>query len=121
MVKALFDTNILVDYLNAVPEARTEVQRYTEKAVSIITWMEVMVGADSDLEAATRSFLSSFDVLAVDEQIAERAVSLRRSNRIKLPDAVIWATAQVHAMLLVTRNTKDFPDDDPGVRAPYKL
>jgi hypothetical protein len=24
-------------------------------------------------------------------------------------------------MLLVTRNTKDFPDDDPGVRAPYKL
>ena len=46
MVKALFDTNILVDYLNAVPEARTELQRYTEKAVSIITWMEVMVGAD---------------------------------------------------------------------------
>jgi predicted nucleic acid-binding protein len=38
MVKALFDTNILVDYLNAVPEARKELQRYTEKAVSIITW-----------------------------------------------------------------------------------
>jgi hypothetical protein len=32
-----------------------------------------------------------------------------------------WATAQVHAMLLVTRNVKDFPDGDPGVRAPYKL
>jgi predicted nucleic acid-binding protein len=121
MVKALFDTNILVDYLNAVPEARTELQRYTEKAVSIITWMEVMVGADHDLEAATRSFLSRFDVVAVDEQIAERAVSLRRSHRIKLPDAVIWATAQVHALLLVTRNIKDFPDGDPGVRAPYKL
>jgi predicted nucleic acid-binding protein len=121
MVKALFDTNILVDYLNAVPEARTELQRYAEKAVSIITWMEVMVGADSHLEAATRSFLNGFDVFAVDEQIAERAVGLRRSNRIKLPDAVIWATAQVHAMLLVTRNTKDFPADDPGVRTPYKL
>jgi predicted nucleic acid-binding protein len=121
MVKALFDTNILVDYLNAVPEARTEIQRYTEKAVSIVTWMEVMVGADHDLEAATRSFLRSFDVVAVDQAIAERAVSLRRNHRIKLPDAVIWATAQVHAMLLVTRNTRDFPDDDPGVRAPYKL
>ena len=95
MVKALFDTNILVDYLNAVPEARTELQRYTEKAGSIITWMEVMVGADHDLEAATRSFLSGFDVVAVDEQIAERAVSLRRNHRVKLPDAVIWATAQV--------------------------
>ena len=34
MVKALFDTNILVDYLNAVPQARAEFQRYTEKAIS---------------------------------------------------------------------------------------
>ena len=121
MVKALFDTNILVDYLNAVPEARTELQRYTEKAVSIITWMEVMVGADRDLEAATRSFLSGFEVVAVDAEVAERAVNLRRSRRIKLPDAVIWASAQAHAMLLVTRNTKDFPADDPGIRAPYGL
>ena len=121
MVKALFDTNILVDYLNAVPEARTELQRYTEKAISIITWMEVMVGADHDLEAATRSFLNGFDVIAVDEKIAERAVSLRRTRRIKLPDAIIWATAQAHAMLFVTRDTRDFMTDDPGVRAPYKL
>ena len=65
MVKALFDTNILIDFLNAVPEARAEIQRYPEKAVSIITWMEVMVGADRDIEAATRSFLSGFDVIAV--------------------------------------------------------
>ena len=121
MVKALFDTNILVDYLNAVPKARTELQRYPEKAISIISWMEVMVGASGDLEAATRSFLRGFDILIVNEQIAERAVGLRQSHRIKLPDAVIWATAQVHAMLLVTRNTKDFPDGDPGIRAPYKL
>jgi predicted nucleic acid-binding protein len=121
MVKALFDTNILIDYLNAIPEARTELQRYTEKAVSIITWMEVMVGADRDLEAATRSFLTGFDAIAVDDQVAELAVSLRRSHRIKLPDAVIWATAQTRGMLLVTRNTKDFPCDDPGIRAPYEL
>jgi predicted nucleic acid-binding protein len=121
MVKALFDTNILVDYLNAVPEARIELQRYREKAISIITWMEVMVGADGDLETATRSFLNGFTIVAVDEGIAERAVTLRRSHRIKLPDSVIWATAQAHAMLLVTRNTKDFPGDDPGVREPYRL
>ena len=121
MVKALFDTNILVDYLSAVPEARTELQRYTEKAISIITWMEVMVGADHDLEAATRSFLNGFDVIAVDEKIAERADSLRRTRRIKLPDAIIWATAQAHAMLFVTRDTRDFMTDDPGIRAPYKL
>lgn len=121
MVKALFDTNILIDYLTAVPEARRELQRYTEKAVSIVTWMEVMVGTRDDLEAATRSFLKSFEVIIVDALIAERAVNLRRSHRIKLPDAIVWATAQVHAMLLVTRNTKDFPDDDPGIRAPYRI
>ena len=121
MVKALFDTNVLVDYLNAVPQARTELQRYTEKAVSIITWMEVMVGATGDVEVATRSFLSNFDVVALDGEIAKRAVSLRRNHRIKLPDAINWATAQVHAMLLVTRNTKDFSADDPGVRMPYRL
>ena len=121
MVKALFDTNILIGYLNAVPEARAELRRYGEKAVSIITWMEVMAGAHPDLEQATRGFLSGFEVVAVDEQIAERAVSLRRSRRIKLLDAVIWATAQARGALLVTRNTKDFPRDDPGIRAPYAL
>jgi predicted nucleic acid-binding protein len=121
MVKALFDTNILVDHLNAVPQARAELQRYTEKAISIITWMEVMVGATADVEVATRSFLSSFHVIALDGEIAESAVDLRRNHHIKLPDAIIWATAQVHAMLLVTRNTKDFSADDPSVRMPYRL
>ena len=121
MVKALFDTNILIDYLNAVPEARTELQRYTEKAISIVTWMEVMVGARDDLEAATRSFLGAFDVIAVDQAIAERAVSLRRTHRIKLPDAIVWATAHSRAMLFVTRDARDFQAEDPGVRMPYKL
>jgi predicted nucleic acid-binding protein len=121
MVKALFDTNILVDYLNAVPQARTELQRYPERTISIVTWMEVMIGAGPGLEAETQSFLGGFSVFAVDERIAERAVGLRRDHRIKLPDAVIWATAQVHALLLVTRNVKDFPEGDPGVRAPYRV
>jgi len=121
VVKALFDTNILVDYLNAVPQARTELRRYAEKAISIITWMEVMVGAPGDAEVATRSFLSTFDVVALDREIAERAVGLRRDHHIRLPDAIIWATAQARAMLLVTRNSKDFAADDPGVRMPYRL
>ena len=56
MVKALFDTDILVDYLNAVPKARIELRRYGEKAVSIITWMEVMVGATSDIGTERATF-----------------------------------------------------------------
>jgi hypothetical protein len=34
---------------------------------------------------------------------------------------VIWATAQVHQCLLVTRNTRDFDANDPGVRVPYVI
>ena len=121
MVKALFDTNVLVDYLNAVPQARSELQRYTQKAVSIITWMEVMVGASGGVEQATSNFLSAFDIIALDAEIAECTVGLRHSHNVKLPDAIIWATAQVRSMLLVTRNTKDFATGDPGIRMPYKL
>ncbi len=121
MVKALFDTNILIDHLNAIPEARTELRRYGAKAISIVTWMEVMVGADLEVQAATRGFLAGFEVIGIEERVAERAVELRRGHRIRLPDAMIWATAQVHGLLLVTRNTRDFPADDPGVRLPYDL
>ena len=119
MVKALFDTNILIDYLNAVPASRTELRRYNERAVSIITWMEVMAGADESVEPGTRAFLSSFDIIGLDQPVADRAVSLRRDHKIKLPDAIVWASAQTRRMLLVTRNTKDFPANDPSVRHPY--
>lgn len=119
MVGALFDTNILIDHLNAVPLARDELGRFEDRAVSIITGMEVMVGAAGDLADPTRRFLDGFQIIALDEEIAERAVTLRRAHRIKLPDAVIWATAQIAGRLLVTRNTKDFPPGDPGIREPY--
>lgn len=121
MVGALFDTNILIDHLNAVPQAREEIERFESRAISIITWMEVMVGANDDLVEPTRRFLDGFKIIALDNEIANRAVALRRTHRIKLPDAVIWATAQTGGRLFVTRNTKDFPTGDPGIREPYAL
>lgn len=121
MVKALFDTNILIDYLSGVSAAKKELERYEYRALSTITWMEVLVGASPDEESAIRAWLNSFSVIAVDDAVANRAVEIRRAKRVGLPDAIIWATAQVHSLLLVSRNTKDFPADEPGVRAPYKL
>ena len=41
MVGALFDTNILIDHLNAVPQARGEIELFANRAVSIITWMPI--------------------------------------------------------------------------------
>ena len=48
-------------------------------------------------------------------------VMLRRQHKMKLPDAIVWATAQVNKRLLVTRNTKDYPWDEPGIRVPYQI
>jgi predicted nucleic acid-binding protein len=121
MVKALFDTNILVDYLNAIPEARDELMRYREKAISVVTWMEVMVGTTKNTEKGTLAFLNSFFLVELDDFVAKQAVLLRKQHRIKLPDAVIWASAQINSLLLITRNTKDSTESEPEIRVPYKL
>ena len=120
-MKALFDTNILIDYLRGIPAARDELARYQDKAISVITWMEVLVGASPAIAAATRRWLDGFVLIGVDAPVAERAVSLRKVHSVKLPDAIVWASAQVHAMLLITRDTRDFPPDDPGIRVPYAV
>jgi predicted nucleic acid-binding protein len=53
--------------------------------------------------------------------VAEESVTLRRTTRLKLPDAIILATARVHGLTLSTRNTKDFSPTDPTIRIPYEL
>ncbi len=121
MVAALLDSNILVDHLKGYPQATAEIERYASPAISIVTWIEVMVGVSEGAEERTRLFLERFSVIGLNGDVAERAVMLRRSHRLKLPDAVIWASAQATGRLLVSRNTKDFPIDDPGVRVPYRL
>jgi predicted nucleic acid-binding protein len=121
MVRAIIDTNILVDFLRGLPQAEQELALYEYPAISIVSWIEVLAGTTPQTERAAKAFLRSFDLYEIGEQIAERAVHIRKSTRIKLPDAVIWATAQVHQCLLVTRNTRDFDAKDPGVRTPYML
>lgn len=121
MVKAVIDTNILVDYLRGIPFAAEELALYKNPAISTISWIEVMAGTTVQTEKVARAFLQTFDLLDIDAKVAEQAVILRKTQRLKLPDAVIWATAQVHQCLLVSRNTRDFDPRNPGVRAPYTL
>jgi predicted nucleic acid-binding protein len=121
-MNAVVDTNILIDYLNGSPEAQRELDVFDAVHISLISWMEVLVGAkEGDEESEIREFLRRFQVHPVDEGIAERAVDIRRTDKIRLPDAIIWATAQHLGMLLVTRNTRDFPAGHPGVRIPYSI
>jgi len=119
-VSAVFDTNVLIDYLNGVEKARQEIDRYQERAISVITWIEVMVGArNEEEEGVIRDFLDAFGLLEVDRETGEEAARLRRTYRMRVRDAIVWATARTRRALFVTRNTKDFPANDPGVRVPY--
>ena len=124
-MKALLDTNILIDYLNGIEAARDELARWEQPPslqplISVVTWMEVLVGAGPEDEPEVRRFLRRFRCIGIDAAVAEGAVALRRSHRLRLPDAIIAATAAQEGALLVTRNTRDFPADDPTVRVPYQ-
>ena len=96
MVSALFDTNILIDHLNAIPQAREEIGRFENRAVSIITWMEVMVGADADLVEPTRrsgravtvdgdpTVLTPAELDAIDAVVSTAQVAIALSGTIIL-------------------------------------
>ena len=120
-MKALIDSDVLLDFLDGFSPAATELARYRERCISIISWMELMAGAKTSAEEETRrGFLNHFRVLPLTPEVAEEAVLLRRQHRLKLPDAIIWATAVTENCLFVSRNKKDFPANQPGVRFPYR-
>ena len=55
------------------------------------------------------------------EAVAREAITLRQEYKLKLPDAIIWASARLNNALLITRNTRDFDRGEPGIRIPYRL
>jgi len=83
--------------------------------------MEVVAGASLKKTEAIKEWLAEFTVETIDSKIAEAAADIRRTKRIRLPDAIIWATAQVGSMLLISRNTKDFPENEADICVPYQL
>jgi len=118
---ALFDTNILIDFTHGIPGAQKELLRYSSRAISIITWIEILAGVPPNQEAETRGFLTTFRVISITSEISERAITIRRESRIKLPDAIILATAEIEDFLLITRNAKDFKESNPRIRVPYEI
>jgi predicted nucleic acid-binding protein len=84
--------------------------------------MDVLVGVkDPKAIPAVKDFLKEFTLITLDDSIAEIAVQLRQQHRIKLPDAIIWASAEQTECILVTRNTKDFPKSLSIIHVPYTL
>lgn len=122
----LVDSDVLIDFLRGLPEARDFVLSLPrEAAISAITVAELHVGVREGKErTALQGMLDSFRVLPLDAEIARRGGLWRRdfgrSHGVGLNDALIAATAELHALPLATLNLKHYPMlQEKQVFAPY--
>jgi len=99
----LVDTDVFIDHLRGTVELKAGRHRLS---YSVVTRAELFAGTTgTDLAARV---LSPFREIPVDRAVAERAGRIRRENGLRLPDALIAATAVEHGLGLATRNVKRF-------------
>lgn len=117
----IFDTNIVLDYFKGLPEARKVLETETQPAISAITYAKVLVGVPKERFEEMKAALRKFTLIPMTQDISEEAAVIRRETKLKLPDAIILATAKVHGTVLVTRDERDFGTMGSFVRIPYKI
>ena len=123
----LFDTNVLIDYMNGSAQAKSAINAVASDSacISRITWIEIMGGfdhSDQALLAKNTVTLALFDIIEISAEVsalAARILSERLMDRrakkqdkpkFRPPDAIIHATASLHADQLITSNGADFKD-----------
>lgn len=126
MAVILFDTNIFIDLFNGAHQAAVELGHYDYPAVSVITYMELQAGlaVRPNERVVLDALLADFRVLQLDQQVMEQAIEIRGNSlitgpKVKMPDAIIGATARAYGIPIVTRNPKDFNWDGIKVHIPY--
>lgn len=77
--------------------------------ISVITQIEALswVSSDKNKEAIVKAFVDDANILQLSPDVVAQCVKIRRSRKIKTPDAIIAATAIAHDLTLVT-NDNDF-------------
>jgi len=111
----LLDSNVLIDALAGLPHGvrvLREARKRPEVLViySAITRIEVLgfPNLSEQEETAVRRLLNEFEEVAVSNAVVERTIQIRKLVRIKIPDALIAASADTAQAVVVTRNTSDF-------------
>jgi hypothetical protein len=99
----LVDTDVFIDHLRGAAELKPGRHRLH---YSVITRAELFVGSSATELIAL--LLAPFREVSIDRTIAERAGRVRRETGIRLPDALIAATALEHRLSVATRNRSDF-------------
>jgi predicted nucleic acid-binding protein len=109
----LVDSNVIIDYVsNRIPEkSAKQLDNYFNSnfSVSIISKIEVLGFNTLDYELEQlESFIQLSSIVYIDEAVADKTIEIRRMKRIKLPDAIIAATALVKNCILLSHNPTDF-------------
>ena len=103
MADVLVDTDVFIDHLRGATELKPGRHRLF---YSVVSRAELVAG--STATNAVTQLLAPFRELSVDRAIVERAGRVRRESGVRLPDALIAATALEHRLAVATRNARDF-------------
>jgi predicted nucleic acid-binding protein len=123
----LIDTNSVIDYLGLkIPNSGMDFINsiiVEVPKVSIITKIEVLgFNAPENYYQLLTDFMNDAIILDLSNNIVESCIEIRKENKIKLPDAIIAATALVNNLTIISRNVSDFQNiDEISVINPYNI
>jgi hypothetical protein len=111
----LLDSNVVINYLEGSLSS-SAIQRLNiivdeEPIVSVLTKIETLGFNFKTVEQQTiiETFINNSNILELNNEIVNKTIELRKSKKIKLPDAIIAATAIVHQLTLISSDS-DFND-----------
>jgi predicted nucleic acid-binding protein len=123
--EAILDSNVIIDVVRKVIDIEKSIFQYKRVYISLITYIEVLGYnfKDEDEKIITKQILGMFEILNPDIEIADLTISYRKMKKIKIPDAIILATARKMNAKLITSNKIDFTNIDEKVTIiePHKV
>ena len=77
--------------------------------VSVVTKIEVLgFNAPAEHYQLLKDFMDDATLFALNDEVIDASIEVRKNHKTKLPDAIIAATALVKGLTIISRNTKDF-------------